>query len=217
MFIWAIAHEHVLQASLGYYINPLVNVVLGFVFLRERLRGWQSVAVILAVVGVGYLTIAGGRFPALALFLAVTFGCYGLLRKVVKVDAMLGLTVETAFLTPPALIYLGYQMAHGQAVFLRVSLRMDVLLLAAGVVTAVPLLWFTKAARRLRLATLGFIQYLSPTGHFLLAVLLFGEPFTLMHAITFACIWAALVLYTFPMARLSRGLGDSSLLTESTG
>jgi chloramphenicol-sensitive protein RarD len=115
------------------------------------------------------------------------------------------------------LIYLGYQMAHGQAVFLRVSLRMDVLLLAAGVVTAVPLLWFTKAARRLRLATLGFIQYLSPTGHFLLAVLLFGEPFTLMHAITFACIWAALVLYTFPMARLSRGLGDSSLLTESTG
>jgi chloramphenicol-sensitive protein RarD len=201
VYIWAVTNDLVLQASLGYYINPLVNVLLGFVFLHERLRRWQTAAVVLAAVGVGYLTLAGRQFPGLAPFLAITFGAYGLLRKTVRVDALVGLTVETALLAPAALIFLGYQMAHGHAVFLRDSLRVDVLLLLAGIVTATPLLWFTEAARRLRLATLGFLQYLSPTGQFLLAVLAFGEPFTLAHGVTFACIWAALLLYSIETAR----------------
>lgn len=201
VFIWAVAHDRVLQASLGYYINPLVSIVLGFLFLGERLRPRQRVAVALAAVGVGALTVAGGHFPALAVFLAITFGLYGLLRKVVQVDALVGLTVETALLTPPALVFLGYQMARGQAVFLRDSLSMDVLLLLAGVVTATPLLWFAEAARRVRLATLGFLQYLAPTGHFLLAVLAFGEPFTWVHGVTFGCIWVALLVYSLEAAR----------------
>lgn len=204
VFIWAVAHDRVLQASLGYYINPLVNVLLGFLFLRERLRRWQTCAVVLAAVGVGYLTLADKQFPGLALFLALTFGAYGLLRKTAKVDALVGLTVETALLAPLALAYLGYEMWHDRAVFLRDSLTTDVLLLLAGVVTAVPLLWFTEAARRLPLATMGFLQYLAPTGHFLLAVLAFGEPFTWAHGVTFACIWTALLVYSLETARFAR-------------
>jgi chloramphenicol-sensitive protein RarD len=205
-YIWAIVNSQVLQASLGYYINPLVNVLLGRIFLRERLHGGQLVAVALAAVGVGYLTLAGGHFPSLALFLAFTFGCYGLLRKTVQVDALVGLTVETALLTGPALLYLAFQMARGQAAFLHTSPRTDVLLLLAGVVTATPLLWFTEAARRLRLATLGFLQYLSPTGQFLLGVLAFGEAFTKAHGVAFACIWLALLIYSVQTARISRGM-----------
>ncbi len=203
-YIWAVTNDHVLQASLGYYINPLVNVSLGVMFLRERLHAWQTCAVILAALGVGYMTFAGGQFPALALFLALTFGCYGLLRKTVQVDALVGLTVETALLTPPALIFLAYQMGRGHASFLHASRQTDVLLLLAGVVTATPLLWFTEAARRLRLATMGFLQYLSPTGQFLLGVLAFGEPFTWAHGVTFACIWMALLVYSVQAARGSR-------------
>jgi len=203
-YIWAITNDHVLQASLGYYINPLVNVLLGMLFLRERLYGWQILAVALAAAGVAYLTLAGGQFPSLALFLAFTFGCYGLLRKTVQVDALVGLTCETALLTVPALVFLAYQMGRGHASFLHASRQTDVLLLLAGVVTATPLLWFTEAARRLRLATLGFLQYLSPTGQFLLAVLAFGEAFTWTQGVTFACVWIALLLYSVEAARSAR-------------
>lgn len=204
VFIWAVAHDHVLQASLGYFINPLVNVFLGFVFLHERLRRWQTCSVVLAAVGVGYLTFAGGSFPALALFLAATFGLYGLLRKTARVNAMVGLTIETALLTPPALGFLVYLMITKRAAFGAGVPRLDVLLLLAGVVTATPLLWFTEAARRLRLATLGFLQYLAPTGHFLLAVLAFHEPFTRTHIVAFGCIWTALAIYTLDAARAAR-------------
>jgi chloramphenicol-sensitive protein RarD len=206
LFIWAVANNHLLQASLGYFINPLVNVLLGLVFLGERLRGWQTVAVGLAAVGVGYLTLAAGHFPGIALFFAGSFGLYGLLRKTAKVDAMLGLTVETALLAPLALAFLGWQMLRGRAVFGGSSLPMDLLLMLAGVVTATPLLWFTEAARRLRLTTLGFLQYLSPTGHFLLAVLAFGEPLTGAHLFAFACTWAALGIYSVDGARAARPL-----------
>ncbi len=203
LFIWAVAHDYVLQASLGYFINPLVNVLLGFVFLRERLRRWQTLAVALAAVGVTYMTVAGGQFPGMALFLAGSFGLYGLLRKVANIEALVGLTIETGLLTPLAGAYLAYQMAVGRAVF-GSRLDLSLILLLAGVITATPLLWFTEAARRLRLATLGFIQYLAPTGHFLLAVAAFGEPFTRAHLVTFGCIWAALAIYTFDTARAVR-------------
>jgi chloramphenicol-sensitive protein RarD len=196
VFIWAVANNHVLEASLGYFINPLVNVLLGFVFLRERLRPVQTVSVLLAAAAVTYMAAGAGNFPAVALFLAGTFGAYGLLRKIAPVEALVGLTVETGLLTPLALGYLVVQLARGEAMFGGQSTALNILLPLAGVVTATPLLWFAQAARRLRLATMGFLQYLAPTGHFLLAVLAFGEPFTAQHLITFGCIWTALALYS---------------------
>lgn len=201
VFIWAIANNHTLQASLGYFINPLVNVLLGFVFLHERLRRWQLVSVLLAATGVLYLAIAAGQPPILSLFLAATFGLYGLLRKTAKVDALHGLTVETLLLTPIALGYLLWQMRIGAAAFGGPSPAISGLLMLAGVITAVPLLMFTAAARALRLATLGFLQYLAPTGHFLCAVLAFGEPFDKHELIAFAFIWVALAIYSVDTVR----------------
>ena len=154
----------------------------------------------LATVGVLYLTFAAGQFPALGLLLAGTFGFYGLLRKVVQIEALVGLTVETCLLFVPAVVFLVWQMAHGAAAFGSGSLRTDLLCMAAGVVTAVPLLWFAAAARRLRLATMGFLQYLAPTGHFLLAVFAYGEPFARANAIAFGFIWTALAIYTLDAA-----------------
>ncbi len=196
LFIWSITSDQLLQSSLGYFINPLVNVLLGSVFLGERLRGWQWFSVGLAAAGVIYLTLSYGQIPFIALVLAGTFGVYGLLRKIAKVDAMVGLTVETALLMPLALGFLLWRMYRHEAVFGSASLGMDGLLVLAGIITAMPLMWFTAAARRLPLTTLGFLQYLSPTGHFLLAVLAFGEPFTRPHLVAFACIWTALAIYT---------------------
>lgn len=202
-FIWAVQTGQVMQASLGYFINPLLNVLLGFIFLRERLRRWQSFSVLLAGVGVAYLTIAGGQFPALALFLAGSFGFYGLLRKTASARAVVGLTVETTLLLPLSLGFLAVQMARGAATFGTASIGADLLLMAAGLVTAVPLLWFAAAARRLRLATLGFLQYLAPTGHFLLA-LAYGESFSRAHLIAFVFIWTALAIYSIDAAARAR-------------
>lgn len=195
-FIWAVAHDLLVQASLGYFINPLVNVTLGFVFLRERLRPWQTVSVALAAVGVAFLTWAQQRPPGIALVLAFTFAFYGLLRKIVRVDALVGLTVETCLLTPVAAGYLVYIAGKSEMAFAHTNLRTDLLLLSAGIITAVPLLWFTHAARRLRLATIGFLQYISPTFQFLLAVLAFGEPFESYQLISFSLIWTALAIYS---------------------
>ncbi|MCH7924245.1 MAG: EamA family transporter RarD [Planctomycetes bacterium] len=203
VFIWAVANDKVLQASLGYFINPLVNVLLGFLFLRERLTGWQKVSVILAATGVAYLAFQGKEVPTVALVLAGSFGLYGLLRKTAKVDAILGLGVETALLLPLAIGYLAYLITTDQCRFGAVSWRTDVLLASGGIITAVPLLWFTNAARRLRLATLGFLQYIAPTGQFLLAVALYGEDFTQAHAISFGCIWTALAIYSVDAAARS--------------
>jgi chloramphenicol-sensitive protein RarD len=220
VFIWAIQHQLVLQASLGYFINPLVNVLLGRVFLGERLRPWQVVSVALATIGVGYLAIAGlsdaapaadggalvtlvHRFPLVALVLAGTFGFYGLLRKTAQVDGLVGLTVETAVLTPAALAFLLVVTAGGTGAFAAGSLQLDGLLMLAGAVTALPLLWFAIAARRLRLTTMGFLQYLAPTGHFLCG-LAFGEPLRPAYLVTFAFIWAALAIYTADLVRMRR-------------
>lgn len=203
-FIWAVANDQVMQASLGYFINPLVNVLLGFVFLRERLRRWQSLSVLLAAVGVAFLTVSRGHFPIIGLVLAFSFGFYGLLRKTARVEALVGLTVETALLFPLALAFLVFLLLRGEAAFWYESRAVDLLLIAAGLVTAVPLLWFAAAARRLRLATLGFLQYLAPTGHFLLAVLAYGEPFGRSELVAFTCIWTALLVYSIDAAAGAR-------------
>jgi len=201
VFIWAVAHGHLLQASFGYYINPLVNVLLGVVFLGERLRTPQRWSVALAVVGVAWLGVSYRQVPLVALTLATSFGLYGLLRKTARADALTGLTLETILLLPLALAFLLGEHAAGRLVFLHGDRATDLLLPTAGVVTALPLLWFANAARRLRLATLGFLQYLSPSLQFLLAVALFGEAFTPAHRVAFACIWTALALYTVDTLR----------------
>jgi chloramphenicol-sensitive protein RarD len=204
LFIWAVAHDHLLQASFGYFINPLVNVLLGFVFLRERLRRMQTLAVLLAAIGVAYLIFAYGQFPWIALVLALSFAFYGLLRKTARADALVGLTVETALLTPVALAFLLFEGLRGAGAFGVISRQMDLLLASAGIITAVPLLWFAAAAKRLWYSTLGILQYLAPTGQFLLAVLAYGEPFTRDHLISFSLIWTALIIYSVDTALLPR-------------
>lgn len=204
VFIYAISNNEVLQASLGYFINPLVNVLLGFVFLRERLRTLQWISLALAATGVLYLTWQYGRIPWIAVSLAGLFGFYGLLRKTAAVESLVGLTLETALMSPLAFAYVVLLGRAGEGAFLAGSLKLDLLLPFAGVVTAVPLLWFAAAARRLRLATMGFLQYLAPSLQFVLAVWLFGEPFTRVHLFSFACIWTGLAMYSVDSAREAR-------------
>lgn len=201
VFIFAVERGEVLQSSLGYFVTPLVNVLLGFIFLHERLRRWQMLSLALAVTGVAYLTWHHGSLPWISLVLATTFGLYGLLRKTVRVDSLVGLTVETLLLAPLALAYLAQLKLAGNGAFLAGSLRNDLLLPLAGLVTAIPLLWFAAAARRLRLATIGFLQYLTPTLHFLLAVWVYGEPFTHAHLISFLLIWSGLAIYSLAAVR----------------
>jgi chloramphenicol-sensitive protein RarD len=205
LYIWAINSDHLLQASLGYYINPLVNVVLGVVFLKERLRRLQILAVALATVGVIYLTVYYGEFPWIALTLGVTFGLYGLIRKVAPVGSLVGLTVETLLLSIPALVYLFYLDSHGQGAIFRVSLKLDLMLMGCAPLTAVPLLCFTLGARRLYLSTLGLLQYIAPSCMFVLAVFLFREPFSSAQVVTFILIWTALAIYSTDSMRYYRG------------
>ena len=207
VFIWAVGRGFLLEASLGYFINPLVNVLLGFVFLGERLRRLQTVSVILAALAVTWLTLRVGRVPVIALTLAFSFGFYGLLRKTVRADGMTGLTAETLLLAPFAAAWLLHLEARDALAFLHRGLRTDLLLPAAGVVTALPLVWYANAARRLRYATVGFLQYAAPSLQFLLAVVAFGEPFTRTHLAAFACIWTALGLYSWDSWRALRPVG----------
>ena len=196
LYIWAVNNNYLLQASLGYYINPLVNVVLGMVFLREQLRKPQILAVLLAAGGVLYLTMSYGEFPWIAFTLALSFGFYGLIRKVAPVGALVGLAVETMLLTPPAVIYLVYLHSQGADFIFHVSFKLDLLLIGCAPLTAVPLLFFTLGAKRLYLSTVGLMQYIGPSGMFLLAVFLYREPFSTVQVWTFAMIWAALGIYS---------------------
>jgi chloramphenicol-sensitive protein RarD len=204
LYIWAVNNDYLLQASLGYYINPLVNVVLGMVFLKERLRLLQIAAVMLATAGVIYLTVYFGAFPWIALTLAVTFGFYGLIRKVAPVGSLVGLTVETLLLSIPALVYIVYLDIQGQGSIFRVSLKLDLLLVGCAPVTAIPLLLFTLGARRLYLSTMGLLQYIAPSCMFILAVFLFREPFAMAQVVTFILIWTALAIYSMDSMRYYR-------------
>ena len=196
VFIWAITEGRVLETSLGYYINPLVNVLLGVLVLRERLNPWQGLAVALATIGVLNLTLQLGSFPWVSLTLAASFGIYGLIRKTIRLNSIEGLFVETAMITPLALGYLIYLGFTGTGAFGGQDRATDILLVLSGVVTAVPLLAFASAARRLQYTTVGFFQYIAPTGHFLLAVFVYDEVFTNAHLVTFALIWTALAIFT---------------------
>ncbi|MBK6900369.1 MAG: EamA family transporter RarD [bacterium] len=201
VFIWAVANDRVLQASFGYFVTPLLNVLLGVVVLKERLRRSQALAVALAGLGVLWLSLRLGGLPVISLALAASFSLYGLLRKLIRPDGTLGLAAETLLLAPAALAWLLVREGTAGTAFLHDGAGTALLLAAGGIVTALPLIWFAEAARRLRYATVGFLQYLSPTLQFLLAVVLFHEPFTASHAVAFGLIWAALGLYSWDALR----------------
>lgn len=203
VYVWAVANDHVLQASLGYYINPLIFVAMGVVVLKERLNRLQIAAVILAAAGVLTLIVGAGVFPWPSFVLAFSFTAYGFVRKTTPVGAMPGLFIEVALLAPVALFYLLWLAYDGGGAFGQGSLRGDLLLIAAGPATVIPLVLFSLAARRLRLSTLGFLQYIGPTGQLLLG-LYYGEEFTLAHGICFALIWAALALISFDAVKRNR-------------
>lgn len=196
LFIWSVNNDHMLDASLGYYINPLLNVLLGMVFLGERLRKFQWMAVSLAVAGVLVELIAFGSLPWISLALATSFGLYGLLRKKVGIDAITGLFVETLLLTPLALGYFQWMDHSASSNMLANGWQLNTLLLMAGVVTTLPLLAFAAAAVRLPLSTLGFVQYIGPSLMLLVAVFIYQEEFSTQKMVTFGFIWAALVIYT---------------------
>ena len=200
LFIWAVNNDHLLDASLGYYINPLLNVFLGRVFLSEKLRSLQQVAVLMAVVGVSILIVSFGQVPWIALVLASSFGVYGLIRKTVPVDSMPGLLVESLLMLPFAIIYWVFYASPASDLS-QISGYAIFLLVMAGAVTTAPLLCFTAAAKRIKYSTLGFFQYIGPSIMFLLAVFLYGEPLDNERLITFGFVWAALVLFSFDSFR----------------
>lgn len=195
-FVYAMATARVLEASLGYFLNPIVSVVLGMLVMGERLRRAQWSAVGLGTLGVAQLAAQAHTLPWISLVLACSFGLYGLIRKTAPMAALPGSTLETGFALPVAALYLAFLWTTGAAHFGRLDPTTDLLLVSTGVITAAPLLWFSGAARRLPLSTLGFVQYLAPTGQFLLAVFLYGEPFTTVHLRSFACIWTGIAIYS---------------------
>ena len=203
VYIYAVVTGHVLEGSLGYYLNPLVNVLLGTILLKEKLTAFQKGAVLLAAAGVAVLAAGAGDALWISLTLAASFALYGFVRKVAPVDAIEGLAIESAFLAPLAIGWIIWLQQSGQGNFL-IDLPTDLLLVLGGALTAIPLLLFTAAARRLPYSTLGFLQYVAPSLQFLLAVLVFGEPLTTAHIICFAAIWTALAIFVFEGIRAGR-------------
>jgi chloramphenicol-sensitive protein RarD len=201
VYIWAVHHGFIVQASLGYFIYPLVSVMLGMVFLRERLRPAQTIAVLLAGTGVACLAVSHGRFPWISLALAFLFSFYALIRKVAKADALEGLTAEMFLMVVPAILYLVYLGRSRQAVFLSAGWTTDALLMGTALITAVPLLLFNIGGRRLPLSHLSFMQYLAPTCQFLIGLFLYREPFSPAQLVTFILTWLALIIFTVDSIR----------------
>ena len=206
VYILAVQRDQIFQASLGYYINPLLFAVAGVFLMGEKLRRPQAMAVLLAAVGVLVLTFSGGRFPAIALFLGTSFTIYGIIRKKVVIGGMPGLFVETLVLLVPAVVYLSILAGRDAAVFAGGDPAKSLLLVAAGPITVIPLLAFALAARRLKLSTVGMLQFIAPTIQFLIGVY-YGEQLTVAHIVCFSCIWMAVVLFSWDAWRSSRRSG----------
>lgn len=194
LFIWAVNIGRVLETSLGYFMTPLVNVLLGAVILRERLSVWQIASILIAAIGISVLALEYGHFPSIAVGLCASFGLYGLLRKQSATAAIPGLFLETLFLLPLAIFYLALLASRDVMIFGPSQPLLSTILMTTGIVTAVPLVWFGYAARHLRLVTIGFLQYLSPSISFLLGLFVYHETFTRQHFVTFLLIWVALAL-----------------------
>ena len=195
-YIWGVNAGYIVETSLGYFINPLVSVLLGVIFLRERLRPFQWLPIGMAAIAVVYLTLSVGSLPWIALVLALSFGLYGLLKKVAPLGSLHGLGLETGILVVPCLVYLGWAELQGIGAFGHVNVTEHSLLVFTGIVTAMPLLFFANAARSINLSTLGVLQYMAPTMQFLIGVLLYNEPFTPARVVGFGLIWIALAIYT---------------------
>jgi len=218
IFVWAVMNNQILATSLGYFIGPLVSFLLGFLFLKERLTVVQTAGVAIAASGTVYLGWFLGTPPWVSLSLAFSFGLYGLIRKMLDVGPMIGLLWETLLLAVPALLFMLWAARNGSLEFGNGDLQINVLLVLAGLVTILPLVWFNVAARTLRLSTLGFFQYIAPSMTFLLSVFIYGEAFTRGHAVAFSCIWFALALVSIETlmrsrrarATLSTGLADET-------
>ena len=204
IYIWAVNSNRVVESSMGYFINPLVSVFLGMIFLRERLGFLQIIAVLFAISGVLYMTIQYGSLPWIALSLAFSFGLYGLLHKLTKTDSLIALFYHTALITPFAILFLVIEGFKGRGSIGTAAPVVNLLLVGAGVVTALPLIWFANGVRRIPLSTVGFTQYLAPSLMLLLGVLLFKEPFTKTHLISFSLIWGGLVLFSISHAAFLR-------------
>jgi chloramphenicol-sensitive protein RarD len=196
VYIWAVNSNHIVEASLGYYINPLLTIMLGMIVLRERADFWQFVSIALAFVGVGFLTYQYGRVPWVALTLAVSFAVYGLVKKLSKLSSLTGLAAETMIVAPLALGFLIFQISTQAVAYVDISLWMVAMIILTGVVTSVPLLLFAQGAKRVSLSTLGFVQYLSPSLSLLIGIFIYKEKFTHIDLISFGCIWVALAIFS---------------------
>jgi chloramphenicol-sensitive protein RarD len=202
VYIWAVNSDHMIEASLGYYINPLVSVLLGLIILKEKLNIPQIASLVLATIGVLVLTLNYGSFPWISITLAVSFGLYGLAKKMIKVDSAIGLTLETMIVTPLGIIYMIYLFVQGNSSFFAISPTIDLLLIGAGAATATPLLFFAIGAQKIPLSTLGFLQYIAPTISLILGVFVYGEHFSKSHLLAFVFIWSALTIYSVSKTKL---------------
>lgn len=202
IYIWAVNDNHIVEASLGYYINPLLTIFLGMLVLKERLTFWQLISLFLALAGVLVVTLEYGQVPWIALSLALTFALYGLVKKIANLDSMTGLAVETGFVVPIALSYLIYKQIQGTASFGTAPTYITLLIIGSGIATALPLIWFAHGATRVPLSTVGFIQYLAPTISLIIGLAIFHEPFTKPYLLSFALIWSALILYSLSQTNL---------------
>lgn len=217
LYIWAVNAGHVVETALGYFINPLLNVLIGVLFLRERLRPLQWASVAIAFAGVLWLTVQYGSFPWIALTLALSFGIYGVLRKLAHVDSVAGLGVESAYLFLPVLGWLLWSEFHGTGGFLALGdgpgygAAANLLLVLSGLVTALPLVGFAYAVRRISLTSVGILQYIAPTLQFLIGVFVFAEPFDRARLVGFACIWLALAVFVVDGLRNSRRMREAAL------
>jgi chloramphenicol-sensitive protein RarD len=195
IYVWAVQQGFIIETSLGYFINPLVSVLMGVVFLKEKLRAGQWAAIAIAAAGVIYLTFAYGSLPWISLSLAITWAIYALLKKIAPLGSLYGLTLETSVLLLPAFIYLIWCETQGKVLFLHHSLPSDLLLIATGLATSTPLLLFASAVSRIPLSLVGILQYIAPTIQFLIGLLIYHEPFTLSRLVGFVLIWIALIVY----------------------
>jgi chloramphenicol-sensitive protein RarD len=213
-YIWAVNAGYVVEASLGYFINPLVNILLGVIFLGEKLRSGQVAAVVLAGLGVVYLTLSYGSLPWIALVLAFTFGMYGLIKKTARLESMHGFSLETLVLFLPAVSFLLYRQVNGEGALVTQGAEVTLLLILAGPVTSIPLLLFGFSARRIPLSMLGFIQYIAPTLQFILGVFVYDEPFPPARLVGFSIIWLALLVYTLEGVFINRKIKSEPSLIE---
>lgn len=201
MYVYAVNSERIVEASMGYYINPILSVFLGIIILKERLNLLQVVAFLFACAGVVYLTLDYGRFPWISVVLACAFALYGLFKKTTDIEPMSGLMIETMFLSPIAVFIIVYGAMAGRGALLSVSVGSDLLLIGAGVVTTMPLYWFAQGTKRIRLSSVGFLQYIAPSLMLLIGIFVYREVFTSAHLISFGLVWCGLVLYTISLIR----------------